>query len=558
MKNKLLIAILFFSVTVSYAQSTSFDWVKQLSGLSTTKAITTDQNGNQYTIGSFNDTVDFDPGPGIHNLISTSYRDMFILKMDVSGNFVWAKQIASTGRIEANDISLDRFDNIYITGYSEDTVDLDPGPGINILITDNFYENTFVLKLDPAGDFIWARLFGDGSYSYGTSISVDPVGNVYTTGYFHGTCDFDPGIDSFKLLSSGGTIDAYISKLDASGNFAWAKNIGASGDDYGVSVNADSSGNVYITGSFENTVDFNPGPVIYHMFSAGSADVFILKMDSLGNFLWSQRFGSYENDLPADVTLDADCNIYLCGTFEGTSDFDPNSGVYNMTSSGSSTIDIFILKLDSLSNFIWAQKMGGVSNEIPHSIFVDNFNSVYTTGDFPGTSDFDPGPSTFNLSSSGYRDIFISKLDLSGSFLWAKQIGGSGYDYSYSIAVDPFYNVYTTGRFQSIVDFDPGTAAYNLTGIPGSSFIHKMNQLSVGVTENDRLTDWRIYPNPSEGQITIDVDKETTIKIVDLLSKKVLEKRISEPTFLDISYLPNGVYFILNLQNGESLKFLKQ
>ncbi|MCE3278273.1 MAG: hypothetical protein K0S44_464 [Bacteroidetes bacterium] len=558
MKNKFLFAFTICCIQFSYAQTTVFDWVKQLNGICITNAITTDKNGNQYIIGQFRDTVDFDPGTGIYNMISDMYLDMFILKLDASGSFVWSKQIKSSKRIYGNAICLDSQGDIYATGYCEDTTDFDPGTPVYNLITDYYYENAFVLKLDPAGDFMWASLLGDGSYSYGSSISVDPFGNVLTTGYFSGTADFDPGADTFNLVAYAGSFDAYISKLDMAGNLSWVRKIGHSGADYGTSVNADSTGNIYISGSFQNTVDFDPSPVIYHMSSAGSADAFILKLDLQGNFLWSHRFGSYENDYCNDVSLDGNCNIYICGTFKGTSDFNPNAGVYNMTSSGSTTQDIFIIKIDSLSNFIWAKQMGGISNEYPCSIFLDALNNIYTTGYFLATSDFDPGPATMNLTSSGSQDIFISKLDNSGNYLWAKQIGAGGSDYSYSIAVDPAYNIYTTGRFQSQVDFDPNSGVYNLTGMPGSSFIHKLNQLSVGINEEKTTVDLTIYPNPGSGFLTIETGKDAIISITDIMSKKILEYVVKETITLDLSFLTTGIYFIRELNSGQIQKFIKQ
>src|SRR5690606_23904636 len=143
----------------------------------------------------------------------------------------------------------------------------------------------------------------------------------------------------------------------------------------------------------------------------------------------------------------------------GTVDFDPGVGVYNLTSLGYD--DIFIQKLDSNGDFLWAKRMGSTGSNIGHSIAVDTAGNVYTTGTFGGTVDFDPGVGTFNLTSAGGVDIFIQKLDSNGDFLWAKRMGGIGREQGSSITIDALGNVYTTGSFEEEVDFDPGVGIYN-------------------------------------------------------------------------------------------------
>jgi hypothetical protein len=154
--------------------------------------------------------------------------------------------------------------------------------------------------------------------------------------------------------------------------------------------------------------------------------------------------------------------LLIAGYFDNTGDFDPGSGTFNLTSAGYK--DVFVSKLNNLGNFIWAKQFGGVNNDFVRSIVVDDFNNVYTTGTFAGTVDFDPGSGTFNLVSIGNsEDVFISKLDVSGNFMWAQQIGNSVSDQVFSISLDGSNNIYTCGTFNSTVDFDPGPLITNLT-----------------------------------------------------------------------------------------------
>src|SRR6185295_9735200 len=241
-------------------------------------------------------------------------------------------------------------------------------------------------------------------------------------------------------------------------NLNWAIQMGGADNDIGKSVVVDGAGNVYTTGSFDGTADFDPGPGTYNLTTAGVGDIFISKLDASGNFLWAKQIGGTTYDYGYSIAVDSVGNVYTTGYFDDTADFDPGPGTYNLTTAGSA--DIFVSKLDNSGNFIWAKQMGATQADFGYAITVDVNGYVYTTGEFNGTVNFDPGPGIFNLIST-YPEIFISKLDASGDFVWAKQLGGTGEDKGYSIAVDESGNVYSTGYFKDTADFDPGTGIYN-------------------------------------------------------------------------------------------------
>ncbi|MVM33168.1 hypothetical protein GO755_24215 [Spirosoma sp. HMF4905] len=346
---------------------------------------------------------------------------------------------------------------------------------------------------------VWAKQLSSTNSNLaqvGTSVAVDGVGNVYTTGNFRGTVDFDPGAGVFNLTSAGGD-DIFVSKFNTGGNLIWAKQLGGSGDDVGNSVVVDGSGNVYTTGLFYDTVDFDPGAGVLNLTSAGYDDMFVSKLDAGGNLVWVKRIGGISHDGGASIAVDGSGNVYTTGYFLGTTDFDPGAGVFNLTSLGD--YDIFMSKLDSGSNFVWAKRVGGTENDEGTSVAVDGMGNVYTTGFFLGTLDFDPGVGVFNLTSAGKNtDVFVSKLDAGGNFVWAKQLGGKYHDGGTSIAVDKLGNVYTTGYFQDTGDFDPGAGVFNMTSAPGAyedMFVSKLDAggnfvwaKGVGSTGNDYST----------------------------------------------------------------------
>jgi hypothetical protein len=399
-----------------------------------------------------------------------------------NSDFIWAKSMGGASYDYGKGIAVDSSGNVYTTGYFRDTADFDPGVS-TFNLTSAGGDDIFVAKLAGNGNFVWAKCIGGTNGDYGTGITVDSSGNVYTTGYFYGTVDFDPGASISNLTSAGG-YDIFVSKLDSSGNFVWAKNMGGIDYDYGNGIAVDSNGNVYTTGSFVLTADFDPGASISNLTSAGGYDIFVSKLNNSGNFVWAKNMGGTNNDYGTgykdegySIAVDSSFNVYTTGIFYDTADFDPdNVGATTLTSAGSH--DIFVSKLDSSGNFVWAKSMGGVYDDRGYSIAVDSSrNAVYTTGEFVLTADFDPDAGTANLTSAGVGDIFVSKLDSSGNFVWAKNMGGIVYDYGYGIALDSSGNVYTTGLFGETADFDPDSVnTSNLTSVGGSDvFVSKLD-----------------------------------------------------------------------------------
>jgi hypothetical protein len=186
---------------------------------------------------------------------------------------------------------------------------------------------------------------GGTSPDAGYSIAIDASGNVYTTGFFYGTADFDPGAGTFNLTTAGNG-DIFISKLDSSGNFVWAKQMGAADYDYGNSIALDAAANVYTTGTFLGTVDFDPGAGTFNLTSAGGIDIFICKLDSSGNFAWAKKAGAINDDEGHSIALDAFGNVHIAGHFNSTSISFDTTVLINADNTGFTT-DIFIVKLDT-------------------------------------------------------------------------------------------------------------------------------------------------------------------------------------------------------------------
>ena len=525
--------------------------------------------------------------------------------------------MGGTDGAKGNSITTDASGNIYSTGIFRGAVDFDPGAGVFNLTSaaGNIYSydgDIFIQKVDSNGNFIWAKSMGDTIYDHGISITTDVSGNVYSTGVFQGTVDFDPGAGSY-ILNSNGSSDIFIQKLDSNGNFIWAKSMGSTEYDAGFSVTTDASGNVYTTGRFQNIVDFDPGPGTFNLTSNGDHDIFIQKLDPNGNLLWARSMGGTGSERGNSITTDALGNVYTTGWFQNTVDFDPGSGVFNLTSNGS--YDIFIQKLDANGNFIWAINMGGTSADLGNSITTDASGNVYTTGEFQDTVDFDPGAGTFNLTTNWGNDIFIQKLSQCApstgtnvistcdSYLW---IDGNTYTSSNTTATHTLFNVagcdsivtlnltinnvnvgviqnqniltssQIGGTYQWVqcpsMSFLPGdtsqvfTATFNsdyavittYNGCVDTSACYTVN--TVEIIENDFGNELLFYPNPSDGDFTIDLGNnyETiTIKLTDLNGKLIETNSYKNTQLMHLKIEePVGIY-LLNIETEAEKAIIK-
>lgn len=554
--NTLLIA---FFIGIFTANAQNFQWARSMGGPSDEigNSIAVDSSGNVYTTGYFRGTIDFDPGPGTTNLTSAGSQDIFISKLDAAGNLIWAKSMGGISADWSNSIAVDVYGNIYITGYFQGTADFDPGTGTSNLTSAGVYD-IFILKLDASVNFLWAKSMGNSGWDRAYSITVDVYGNVYTIGHFEATVDFDPGVGTSNFTSEGHW-DIFISKLDSAGNFVWAKSMGGPDWDLGISIAIDGSGGVYSIGYYMATVDFDPGPGTSNLICAGSNDIFISKLDAAGNFLWAKSIGGTGSDWGFSIVMDSSDNVYTTGHFQGIVDFDPGAATVNLSSAGFA--DIFICKLNDSGNFVWAKNMGGGGDDMGFSLAVDGSGNTYTTGYFQGTIDFDPGPGITNLSSVGIADIFITKFDATGNFIWVKNIGTANSDFGLSIALDGSGYIYSTGFFQGTADFDIGSGTSNLTSAGAEDvFVLKLGTTPLSLTENGFGIPISVYPNPTNGNMSIDLGAsfgEVTVIIRNQLGQDVLKSSLGFSSLFEVK-IPGaaGLYF-MEVSSGDKRAILK-
>ena len=285
-------------------------------------SVAVDGSGNVIVTGTFRASIDF--GGGVLTAAGIA-DDIYVAKFDATGNHVWSKRFGDATAESAYGVAADGSGNVIVTGPFESTVNFGGG----VLTSAGGESDIYVAKFDGTGNHLWSKRFGDADGQSGYGVAVDGSNNVIATGDFYSSVDFGGGV-----LTSAGDRDAYIAKFDASGNHVWSKRFGnASSDDiYGGAV--DGSGNVIVTGTFYDSVDFGGGALT----SAGDGDIYLATFNPSGNYILSKRFGDADDQWGNSVAVDGSGNVIMAGAFAGSVNF--GGGV--RTSGGG--YDLFLAK----------------------------------------------------------------------------------------------------------------------------------------------------------------------------------------------------------------------
>lgn len=561
MKKNYLISAILVMITSSSAraQAPIYQWTKSFGGTKDeyVNSIVTDKTGNVYTTGSFEGTIDIDPGPSTKTIISNGASDIFISKQDSKGKLLWSKNMGGAANDAGYSVAVDTGGNVYVTGSFQMYADF----GSSTPLYSSGSEDVFVVKYDPSGTLIWVKSIGGAYADYGRSLSVDTLGGLYITGKFMGSVDFDPNSNFVPLSSVTGSEDIFIVKWNQDGIFMWVKGIGAAGYDVGTAITSSPSGEVFATGVFSGPVNFNPLSAAKFLYSEGILDVYIVKYDKDGIFQWAKNFGSPDNDYSRGIAIDNKSNVYVTGYFSGVAIFDPLLVSKKLYATGG--FDAFVCKMDKGGNLAWVNALGGIYSDFGYGISVDDNGNVYTTGSFESVADFNPASGTLNLVSNGASDIFISKLDGNGNAVWATNIGGSADDEGSAIFVHKNNDIYSAGDFRNSADFNY-EAAIDIMNSNGSAdaYVHKMSLTTNSIqaaTINQKID---FYPNPTNGIVYLSVEngieKEFTLSVYDAKGSLIQTKNInSNEAIVDLSGQAAGIYFIqLTTINGTISKLM--
>lgn len=538
------------------------------------KRIVTDQNENVYAVAYFSDTMiinSTDPNTDstiISSIPSTFLSrnyDLLITKYAPNGSLLWAKQLGDGKINEVNDIKIDSDTNLVITGRfwgGGDPVDFDPGPNTAYL-----YESSqvFFLKIDKNGDFIWVKTIDeitDNAEVKPTALTIDKHDNIIINGtidFHNNDIDLDPSSDTFYLYkpyfncSMGFTI-----KLDKNGTLIWGNNLESNGggDCYYKGLSIDSAGNIYGAGYFHDEIDFDPSSSQLNIQEQGDYDCFVTKFDQNGDLIWVKTWGGQEAEYVFDMEVDRHGNVYTIGQFQATTDFDPSPAVYELTSPFYD-FQGYVHKLDMNGNFQWVGQIGYVGTDYAVSIDLDDSGRPYIVGSYDceiGSIPFYLSDDSTWLRGTSHSNYYILGIDTNGNYRGIQTIDMDSteywiYSYSEGFTVHVSKNgyIYATG-------FDRFHADYDLTDIvqrdsSNGTFLLKYNGLELtnllttSISEpSSLLNSYKLYPNPNRGAFSIELDKEynsAEVSIYDMSGKKFFDQTFFQTSTIKIQRLPH-------------------
>lgn len=300
--------------------------------------------------GFYEDSLDFDPGPGIAPLLVgvSGYGDGFFASYDTSGNFNWVKRLGSA------------------------------------TVTEN-------LKF----------------------LETDTTGAIIIGGTFTSTLDFDPSPSAGYTLDPEIALRYFLAKYNSTGNFVWARKLySLSGNDKLFGLSVDANNNIYTIGEFTDTVDFNlSNSVVFNLTTAGDFDGFMAKYATNAGFVWAKRIGLPNvNESLNSIDINPANEIYLSGTFQSSGiDVDLGAGQFLLNSNGSK--DIMLLRTNLNADLLGAIAIGGTANETAGCVASTSFGSALVSGQFSGNVDFDLSWENSVYQSLGNNDPFFAHYD---------------------------------------------------------------------------------------------------------------------------------------------------
>jgi hypothetical protein len=529
--------ILFIVLTINLqAQTPTWLWAKDAGGTNSEEgtAIAVDAIGNTYITGFFASlTCPF----GTTSLTNVGFNDIFIAKYDPASNLVWVKSAGGSGDDKPTGIAVDTSGNVYITGYfSSSTITFD-----TITFASNAGTDLFIAKYNSVGNVVWAKKAGGATGDFSNSIVVDASGNSLITGYFKSASISFGSTTLLNPYSTSGGSNYFIAKYNALGNPIWAKAANG-GAVIGNNIKTNNIGEIFVIGSFLGNVAFDT----ISKTSNGSKDVFVTKYDTTGNAIWVKTFGGSNEDVGNAISTDLAGNSYITGYSKSIS---MAVGSTTLSNNGSPNGDVFIVKFDATGNIIWAKKAVGYSNDVGLAIAADATGNSYLSGYYNG-SPITFGTITLNsaFSTTTTGDLFVVKYNTAGTALWAKNLVASTGAKGNGIALDAANNCYLTGFYEDVtLQFDNITLTNAGNQGIRDIFVGKIgNTSTVGLSENNKLNDVTVFPNPTTGRITIALNSasKVDIEILNIVGEIIYKATAKQMLTVDLTAQAKGIYFV--------------
>jgi hypothetical protein len=394
-------------------------WVKTLEGSGAVYedvnngsiSLVADNNGNVVITGICDVTIDMDPDTGVYSMVFGGYADSYLAKYNPIGELIWAFPFAGGYWDVTTDLELDKFDRILVCGHFYDSLDFDPGPGV-VMRTATGLNDIFFAKYSASGSLLWVSTWGSPYSDVSGAFCQRPNGNIYFTGVSNDSIDLDPGAGVNRVPAG-----TFLVELDPSGNYLRGISFGGGWGGGGIATGED--GNIVLTGGFNGTVDFDPGPGTLLRTNTGLfADMYIACYDSTFAPLWVNAMGSNGMETASAPHYTPEGDVVVMGDFPYTIDFDPGPDTVALTTGGYT--DGFMARYDGLTGaLVWLVHFEGTSFEYMNAMTMDDAGRIYIGGGNTSTVDYDPQASVVNLTTfdkcdgwfARYTDVLLTSAE---------------------------------------------------------------------------------------------------------------------------------------------------
>ncbi|HXS37837.1 MAG TPA: T9SS type A sorting domain-containing protein [Flavipsychrobacter sp.] len=530
-----IIVLSFFMPLVAGSQT--WQWAEKVNSINNNiyaGSIDVDKDGNSYITGDFYNSASF----GSTTITTPGLVSAFIAKYDINGNLLWAKAAGSGSDVEVYGICVDKSGNISLTGIFKGTSTF----GSRKLTSVGDFD-VFVSHYNSDGDIQWAQSAGDTGFDYAGSISHDAIGNVYVTGDFH--------ISAF----SGSSSKIFVAKYDSTGANVWLKKPTEYSDFHlGDCIKTDSAGNSYFTGQFFDGLTFDSSIIL----NTGNKEdnAYIGKMNTDGKVLWLQEAGAATGYMGANgIDIDKAGNAYITGFYRGTVSF----GSLSLTGPAGLYYSMFIAKCNTSGEYIWVNKSTGPAGSSNGSaVSVDNAGNCYFGGSFSVPITLD----STTLTNSGYTDVFVTKIDSLGNFIWATNCG-SPYSTTIKGIKANSKSVFLSGNFLGDINFGSHISLSADTTIR-SLYTAKLTDTTLTASvPNTNYPHYSVFPNPVTNYIQLNgIAGNEHYIIYDVHGRQIMQGDLNNANKISVVNLQSGIYFIdvfnkSNPERTDKIKFIK-
>lgn len=543
---------------ISELLTAQVNWFAQFGGdeYQRVSMTTRDADNNIYMCGTFRGSFDSDPGTGEHILTSGSYEDFYVIKLNPAGEYIWSFDIGAGWQDFAFQILIDQDGNVNVAGIFQGPVDFDPGDGTFILETlgDPFLSsNMYVAKYSPDGEFMQAIQFRNTEENFtsrSTSLAVDSQGNLIVSGTIDGPIDMDPSAGTFILAPETDFGDAVIAKLTPSGELLWAYRFAGSIGDSGEDVAVDGDDNIYFTGLFRSSIDFDPGAESVVLSPQGANtfnDIFILSLDENGMFRWVKGIGWDGTQNGRFIQMGHDGFLYVSGELGGYANFNPG-GSEEMTLTSTGGDDCYLMKLSTDGTVQWARSWGGTGSDRIYGISVGPGNEIITTGAFNSDLTINSGSWNVNLTNAGAFDGYVLSWNDDGYLINGFSFGGEGDDFGRMAHIVGDETYLVAGDFDDDIQLMPGNAAAAFSPVDNDDvFLALYDPFTTTTIIANQSEILSVFPNPSNGATNVRVMNQNIpafISIYDSGGRLYRSQSLTDGR-LNISDLSCGFYNVI-------------